>query len=169
MRYFFDYATPSLNKMQLTKSCIPLFPRKRDLRITKNYRGITLTTIGAKVYNDLLPNLKLRKFWGKIKTVDGEIDSRLHRFWQSVESSCKKSRGNTFICRFFPGILFHRQRKDGTNTTSIWFSQRKCYRLLRHCRWSFVRTYMNIIFIYMLRRLCTPNVDKSNERKWFHI
>ena len=37
-------------------SCILLFLKKGDLRITKNYRGITLTVIAAKVYNALLLN-----------------------------------------------------------------------------------------------------------------
>ena len=33
-----------------TKGCIFLFPKKGDLRITKNYQGITLTSIAAKMY-----------------------------------------------------------------------------------------------------------------------
>ena len=37
-----------------TKDCILLFPKKSDLRITKNYRDITLTVIAAKVYNAML-------------------------------------------------------------------------------------------------------------------
>ena len=37
-----------------TKGCILPFPKKGDLGITKNYRGITLTAIAAKVYNALL-------------------------------------------------------------------------------------------------------------------
>ena len=36
-----------------TKGCIPPFPKKGDLGIPKNYRGITLTAIAAKVYNAL--------------------------------------------------------------------------------------------------------------------
>ena len=38
------------------KGCILLFPKKGDLGLTTNYRGITLTSIAAKVYNDLLRN-----------------------------------------------------------------------------------------------------------------
>ena len=38
------------------KGCILPFPKKGDLRLTKNYRGITLTSIGAKIYNALLHN-----------------------------------------------------------------------------------------------------------------
>ena len=38
------------------KGCIPLFPKNGDLRLAKNYRGITLTSIAAKIYNALLRN-----------------------------------------------------------------------------------------------------------------
>ena len=39
-----------------TKGCIPPFPKKGDLGLAKNYRGITLTSIAAKIYNALLHN-----------------------------------------------------------------------------------------------------------------
>ena len=38
------------------KGCILPFPKKGDLGLAKNYRGITLTSIAAKIYNDLLRN-----------------------------------------------------------------------------------------------------------------
>ena len=38
------------------KECILPFPKKGDLRLVKNYRCITLTSIVAKIYNALLPN-----------------------------------------------------------------------------------------------------------------
>ena len=38
------------------KGCILLFPKEGDLRIAKNYQGITLTSIVAKIYNALLHN-----------------------------------------------------------------------------------------------------------------
>ena len=38
------------------KGCILPFPKKGDIRLTKNYRGITLTSIAAKIYNALLRN-----------------------------------------------------------------------------------------------------------------
>ena len=38
------------------KECILPFPKKGDLRLAKNYRGITLTSIAAKIYNALLRN-----------------------------------------------------------------------------------------------------------------
>ena len=39
-----------------TKGCIPLFSKKGDLRITKNYWDITFTSMAAKIYNALLLN-----------------------------------------------------------------------------------------------------------------
>ena len=45
------------SKEKLTKGCIlPIF-KKGNLRITKKYRAIILTTIAARVYNILLLNL----------------------------------------------------------------------------------------------------------------
>ena len=38
------------------KGCIPPFPKKGNLGLAKNYRGITLTSITAKIYNALLLN-----------------------------------------------------------------------------------------------------------------
>ena len=38
------------------KGCIHSFPNKSDPEITKNYKGLTLTSIAAKIYNALLPN-----------------------------------------------------------------------------------------------------------------
>ena len=39
-----------------TKGCTLPFSTKADLRIAKNYRGITLTSLAAKIYNALLLN-----------------------------------------------------------------------------------------------------------------
>ena len=38
------------------KGCILPFPKKDDLGLAKNYRGITFTSIAAKIYNALLRN-----------------------------------------------------------------------------------------------------------------
>ena len=38
------------------KGCILPSPKKGDLRLAKNYRGITLTSIAAKIYNTLQLN-----------------------------------------------------------------------------------------------------------------
>ena len=50
------------------KGCILPFPKKGDLGLAKNYRGITLTSIAAKIYNALLQNrieLKIDKILRK--------------------------------------------------------------------------------------------------------
>ena len=39
-----------------TKGCILPFPKKDDLGLAKNYRGITLTSIAANIYHALLCN-----------------------------------------------------------------------------------------------------------------
>ena len=44
------------------KRCILPFPKKGDLGLAKNYRGITLTSIAAKIYNALLRNRIQPKF-----------------------------------------------------------------------------------------------------------
>ena len=41
---------------RLTKGFSLPYPKKRDLKIAKNYRGITLISIVAKIYNALLRN-----------------------------------------------------------------------------------------------------------------
>ena len=40
----------------LDEECILPFPKKGDLELVKNYRGITLTFIAVKIYNALLRN-----------------------------------------------------------------------------------------------------------------
>ena len=43
------------NKISVwTKGCILPFPKKSDLSLPDNYRGITLTCIASKIYNSLL-------------------------------------------------------------------------------------------------------------------
>ena len=37
----------------MEKGCILPFPKKSDLGIAKNYRGVSLTSIAAKIYNAL--------------------------------------------------------------------------------------------------------------------
>ena len=60
------------------------FPAKHDLGIAKNYRGITLTSIAAKIYNVLLCNCIKPKIYKRTKMASGEIDPH-HKFWLSVE------------------------------------------------------------------------------------
>ena len=44
------------HKREMNKRQYPTFHKKGDLGITKNYQSITLTSIGAKIYNTLQLN-----------------------------------------------------------------------------------------------------------------
>ena len=71
------------------KGCILSFPKKGDLRLAKDYRGITLTSIAAKIYNTLLWNRiepKIDNILRKTKMASEEIDPQPHKYWPSVES-----------------------------------------------------------------------------------
>ena len=70
-----------------TKGCIHPFPRKGNLGLAKNYRGITLTSIAAKMYNVLLHNCIEPKIdnIGRTKMASGEIHPQPHKFWLSGE------------------------------------------------------------------------------------
>ena len=48
------YVTKTIERE--TKRCILPLPKKSDLKITKNSRGITLTAIAANIYYVLLRN-----------------------------------------------------------------------------------------------------------------
>ena len=59
MIYSSDTAIPYIIRNTIdrwTKGCILLSPKKGDFGIAKNYRGIALTSIVAKIYNALLLN-----------------------------------------------------------------------------------------------------------------
>ena len=47
---------PRSSSCKWMKGCILPFPKKGELGLAKNYRGITLTSIAAKIYNALLRN-----------------------------------------------------------------------------------------------------------------
>ena len=65
------------------------FPKKGDLGLAKNYRGMTLTSTAAKIYNALLRNCivpKIHNILRKTKMASEEIDPRPHKYWPSLES-----------------------------------------------------------------------------------
>ena len=47
----------------MANGCTLLFPKKSDLGLAKNYWGITLTSIAAKIYSALLLNSIETKNW----------------------------------------------------------------------------------------------------------
>ena len=69
------------NQDRWTKRCI--LPKKGNLGLAKNYRGINFISIAAKLYNVLLRNRirpKIEKIFRKTKMASGEVDPRYHNF-----------------------------------------------------------------------------------------
>ena len=109
------------------KGCILPFPKKGDLGIAKNYRGINPTSIAAKIYNALLRNPIEPKIDNILrKNQNGfrrnrSTTSQISMIRQILEGVCaKKPRGNNSICRPYQGLWLHSQRKDGANSTRLW-------------------------------------------------
>ena len=70
------------------KGCILPFPKNDDLGIVKNYRGITLTSIVAKIYDTLLLNRiesEMEEILWKNEMVFEKIDPQHHKFWWPSE------------------------------------------------------------------------------------
>ena len=57
--YISDYATQSIKKTRNEQNVASFPSKKPDVGITKNYRGITLRGIAAKVYNVFLNRIQL--------------------------------------------------------------------------------------------------------------
>ena len=75
------------------KGCILFFPKKGDLGLAKNYRGITLTFIAAKIYNALLHNCIEPK-------IDNILRKNQNGFWRNRSTTSQILT----ICRIFEGI-----------------------------------------------------------------
>ena len=75
------------------KGCILHFPKKGDLGLAKNYRGITLTSIAAKIYNTLLQN---------------RIEPKIDNILRENQNGFQKNRSTTSqiltICRILEGV-----------------------------------------------------------------
>ena len=77
------------------------FSKKGDLRIAKNYRGITLTSIAAKIYNALLRN---------------RIEPKIKKILRKNQNGFRKNRSTTpqiFIIRWIPEDV-HAKNLDTT-------------------------------------------------------
>ena len=115
-----------------TKGCILPFPIKGNLRLAKNYRGITLTSIAAKICNTLLCNRIEPKIENVLRKNQNGFQrnrftmSQILTLWNSWRCTCKKPRGNIIICRLYQGLWLHSQRKDGANSTRLWSTKRNC-------------------------------------------
>ena len=75
------------------KGCILPFPKKGDLGLAKNYRGITLTSIAAKIYNALLPNC-----------IEPQIDNILRKNQNGFRRNRSMTSQILTICRILEGI-----------------------------------------------------------------
>ena len=109
-----------------TKGCILPFPKKGDLGLAKNYRGITLTSIAAKIYNALLRNRiepkidnilrKNQNGFRRNRSTTSQILNHPQNPWGCTG---KEPTSDINICRLYQGFRLHSQRKDGTNPTSV--------------------------------------------------
>ena len=107
------------------KGCILSFPKKVDLRLAKNYRGITLTSIAAKIYNALRWNCIEPKIDNILrKNQNGfrrnrSTTSQIVTIRRILKGYGQKPTGDITICRLYQGLRFHSQREDWTNPTRI--------------------------------------------------
>ena len=75
------------------KGCILPFPKKGDLGLAKNYRGITLTSIAAKIYNAQLRN-----------RIEPKIDNILRKNQNSFRRNRSKTSQILTIRRILEGV-----------------------------------------------------------------
>ena len=75
------------------KGCILPFPTKGDLGLAKNYRGITLTSIVAKIYNAQLRN-----------SIEPKIDKILRKNQNGFQSNRSTTSQILTIRRILEGV-----------------------------------------------------------------
>ena len=160
------------------KGCILLFLKKGDLRLAKNYRGITLTSITAKIYNALLRN-----------RIEPKIDNILRKNQNGLRWNRSTASQLLTIRRILEGVraknlqatlLFvdftkafdsiHRGKmeqillanglpKETVAAITILYSKSTIttwtHRILRHCSRSTTRGNAGSVPLYHLSRLCT--------------
>ena len=103
------------------------FPKKGDLGLAKNYRGITLTSIAANIYNARLRNSiepkienilrKNQNGFPRNRSTTSQI-LNIPRILEVVRAK-KKTRGNNIICRLKQDLWLHSQRKDRAISTRL--------------------------------------------------
>ena len=75
------------------KGWIPPFPKTGDLDLAKNYRGITLTSIVAKIYNTLLRNC-----------IEPKIDNILRKNQNGFRRNISMTSQMLTICRILKSL-----------------------------------------------------------------
>ena len=92
------------------KGCILPFPKKGDLGLAKNYRGITLTSIAAKIYNALLRN---------------RIEPKIDNILRKNQNGFRRNRSTTSqiltICRMVDFMLSCNENFTYSNYRNIYF------------------------------------------------
>ena len=91
-----------------TKGCIFPFSKKGDIGITKNYRGIILTSLAAKVYNPLLLN--------RIKT-------EIEKIFMKNQNGFRRNRSTTSQILTFRRIIEVRAKNLETTLLFVDFSK----------------------------------------------
>ena len=136
------------------KGCILPFPKKGDLGLAKNYRGITLTSIEAKIYNALLRN---------------RIEPKIDNILRKNQNGFRRNRSTTSqiltIHRILEGVqtkilLAYGLPKETVAAITILYRNTKVKvrspdgdRILRHCSRRTTRGYASPIPLYHLSRL----------------
>ena len=163
------------------KGCILPFPKKGGLGWAKNYWGITLTSIAAKIYHALLrngiePKIEniLRKNQNGFQRNRSTTSQILTIHWILEGVRAKNLQATILFVDFTKqGLWPHSQRKDGANSTRLRPTKRNHrshndvlykhqskspfsglrHRLLRHCSRCTARRYISPIPLYHLSRL----------------
>ena len=162
----------------MKRGYIRLFPRKRDLGITKNCAGICFTAITQRFITPCLfitYDLKSKKFFGKIRTAFEESLHKLtgsdHLSYQRRRTS-KNIKATLLFSKVFDSIP---RANGGANTSTIWSYQKNFpryndalqiyasngsltqlrLRLLWYYCWSHTRTYIKVLYFKYLPRLQT--------------
>ena len=171
-----------------------LFPKKGNLKISKNYRGITLTALTVKVYNAVL--LKLYPIWNwensleKSECVSEKLIHNINNsdylinHWRSMS---KKSQATLLFIDFFKMFNSIYKGKMGQLLLASDLPKETVIAIMMLYKNMTVvhspdsnTNFFDIVagilqrdtlapymFIICLN-LCTLNTNRSNERKWFH-
>ena len=102
------------------KGCILPFPKKGDLRLAKNYQGITFTSIAAKIYNALLQN---------------RIEPKIDNIFRKNQNGFRRNRSTTSQILTIRRILGGVQAKD-LQATLIFVDFTKAFVPFTEERWN---------------------------------
>ena len=150
------------------RGCILPFPKKGDLGLAKNYRGIIpYIHSGQDIQCSTLQPHGTQNWEHTLKKTNFDY---LSNSWRCT---CKKPRGNNIICWLYQDLWLHSQRKDGAKSTRLRPTKKNHYshndaikkhkskspfsrwrhRLLQHCSRCTARRHISPIPLYNLSRL----------------